>query len=269
MSLDARARQASTSLLALSRKDVEVYAMLQELQHTEVSHQSRRRRTAAVLVVAVVVGLMVFGAMSLSPSRSSAPPAGNSDGPSVSQTANAVEPAQTFYLPATVSAVVPASWDTRSYSGGVDFQSKDGPGISLVMDPTPFGTGKPKTLTAETFARWIESRPYLQPTQAVPITVSGQPAWQVDVRLRDSAAAKSLCQPDITECIQMVKMPFTDLPTGIAHAQVGRMIFVQYPGRILWLYEWDGGGSTADNLRGVLSVLKPVFDSINLGPLHS
>ena len=228
---------------------------------------SRRGRTAAVLVAAAVVAVLVVGVFTLSSGTSSAPPV--SPHPT-SPTATPADTRNTYNFAAALSAVVPGSWDTRLYDGGVDFQSVDGPGISLVMDPTPFGSGTPKTLTAETFARWIASRPYLRPTQAIPITVSGHPAWQVDVRLLDSVAATSLCLPDTRDCIQMVKLPFTALPTGIAHAQVGRMIFVQYPtGRIVWLYEWDGGGNTAGNLPGVLSVLKPVFDSIRLGPLTS
>ena len=265
MSLDARARQASTALLALAREDLEVHVMLQELQKTQSPHVSRRGRTAAVLVAAVVVAVLVVGAFTLASGTSSAPPVAPHP---TSPTATPADTRKAYNFAATLSAVVPGSWDTRVYDGGVDFQSVDGPGISLVVDPTPFGAGKPKTLTAETFARWIASRPYLRPTQVIPITVSGHPAWQVDVRLLDSVAATSGCTPGMTECIQMVKMPFVELPTGIGHAQVGRMIFVQYPaGRIVWLYEWDGGGSTADNLPGVLTVLKPVFDSIRLGPL--
>jgi hypothetical protein len=265
MNLDARARQASTALLALAREDLEVHVMLQELQRTQAPHVSRRGRTATALVAAAVVALLVVGAFTLSSGTSSAPPVSSHP---TSPTATPADARNTYNFAAALSAIVPESWDTRVYDGGVDFQSVDGPGISLVMDPTPFGSGKPKTLTAETFARWIASRPYLRPTHAIPITVSGYAAWQVDVRLLDSVAAQSVCQPDILECIQMVKMPFSTLPTGIAHAQVGRMIFVQYPaGRIVWLYEWDGGGNTAGNLPGVLSVLKPVFDSIRLGPL--
>jgi hypothetical protein len=270
MSLDARARQASTALLTNVSKDLEVHAMLRELHTSERALTSRRHRAVAgLLVAAVVLGVLAVGATLLRRDTSSTPPAAPAVSATPTPTPTSVTDRQTFALAASLSAAVPPDWDKRVYDGGVDFQSPEGPGISLVMDPTPFGVDKPARLTAESFARWIASRPYLTPTQAVPVTVSGHPAWQVDVRLLDSAKATSTCQPSIPDCVQMVKMPFTDRPTGIGHAQVGRMIFVQYPGRIVWLYQWDAGEATADDLPGVLAVLKPVYDSIQLGPITS
>jgi hypothetical protein len=244
--------------------------MLRELHTAERPDTSRRQRAGAgLLVAAVVIGIIAIGLMALRPATQSAPPVAPVP-PTVSATPAPTVDTQKYSFPATLSAAVPASWDKRVYSGGVDFQSPSGPGITLIMDPTPFGAGKPKDLTAESFAQWLASRPYLESTQVVATRVSGYPAWQVDVRLLDSAAATSVCQPDIPDCVLMVKMPFTETPTGIAHAQVGRMIFVQYPaGRIVWVYEWDAGEATADNLPGVLAVLKPVFDSIQLGPITS
>jgi len=266
MSLDARARQASNALVTAVSEDMEVHVMLRELQNDERPATSSRRRTVTgVVAAAAVVGALAVGVVVLKPSTSSAPPVAPAT--SASPTPLPQNILRTTELPAAVAAVVPRDWDVREYVGGVDFQSPDGPGVSLVMDPTPFGAGKPTTLTAESFARWVASRPYLTPTTAVPVTVSGYPSWQVDVRLKDSATATEVCQPVILDCIQMIKMPFTDRPTGIANAQVGRMIFVQYPGRILWFYQWDGGGDTADDLPGVVGVLKPVVDTLRLGPI--
>ena len=233
-------------------------------------HRTWRRVGVAALATAAAVALLALGVRPLLSNHDPAVGPATTSTPSPSApTPTPVITRQSFALAASLSAAVPLDWDKRLYDGGVDFQSPDGPGISLVMDPAPFGADKPTTLTAESFARWIASRPYLIPTQAVPVTVSGHPAWQVDVRLLDSAKATSTCLPSTPDCVQMVKLPNPDLPTGIAHTQVGRMIFVQYPGRIVWLYEWDGGGATADDLPGVLAVLKPVYDSIQLGPITS
>lgn len=205
--------------------------------------------------------------MALRPGASSAPPAAPVQ-PTVSPIPTPTVARQNYSFPATLSAAVPYYWAERVYNGGVDFQSPEGPGVSIVMDQTPFGADKPKDLTAESFAQWLACRPYLTSTQAVATTVSGYPAWQVDVRLLDSATATSVRQPSIPDCIQMVKMPFAETPTGISHGQVGHMIFLQYPaGRIVWVYEWDAGDVTADNLPGVLAVLEPVFESIQLGPI--
>jgi hypothetical protein len=242
--------------------------MLRELHTAEGPDTSRRQRAGAgLLVAAVIVGIIVIGVMALRPGTTAAPPVAPGQ-PTVSATPTPTLDRQNYAFPAALSAAVPASWDKRVYSGGVDFQSPKGPGITLIMDPTPFGAGKPKDLTAESFAQWLASRPYLESTQVVATRVSGYPAWQVDVRLLDSATATSVCQPSIPDCIQMVKMPFAETPTGISHGQVGRMLFVQYPaGRIVWVYEWDAGEATADNLPGVLGVLQPVFESIQLGPI--
>ncbi len=152
----------------------------------------------------------------------------------------------------------------------VDVVSSTGPGLSVVMDPEgskPVEGRKPDPAagsTAQSIATWLADRPYLETTSVVTTTVSGLPAWQVDVRLRDSATATATCQPSIADCIPMVLLPFGVNATGIGHAQVGRMIFVQASAdRVVWVYAWDGGGDSADDLDAVLAVMQPVIDSID------
>jgi hypothetical protein len=85
----------------------------------------------------------------------------------------------------------------------------------------------------------------------------------VDVALRPEADATLTCQPDITDCVPMVLLPFGDNATGIRHGQVGRMVFVDLPGGPTALvYLWDGGGQTAGDLAEVVAELQPVVDSI-------
>jgi len=121
--------------------------------------------------------------------------------------------------------------------------------------------------TAEELAGWLAARPYLRRTAASRTLVADLPAYAVDVELRPGAEATATCQPDIADCVPMVLLPFGDNATGIAHGQVGRMVFVDLPGGTTALvYLWDGGGATAGDLAAIVDELQPVVDSIRFEP---
>ena len=287
MTLDSAGRSAAAALHQAIRQDLEVHAMLDQLQH-----DSRRTKSIEVAALIGAAALLVaLGWVYLGPGdEATTIPGGTVFGASATavdlaacggvQDPCAAVAAGSYLLPLEVpfTATLPAGVDIKgqieSTDRGrvaldVDVVSSTGAGLSVVMDPEgskPVEGRNPDPTagtTAESMATWLASQAYLDPTAAVTTTVSGLPAWQVDVRLRDDAPATSTCQPSIGECIPMVLLPFGTNATGIAHGQVGRMIFVQAAAdRVIWVYSWDGGGDSANDLNAVLALTQPIIDSI-------
>jgi hypothetical protein len=264
MSVQARGRSAANSLLNATHTELEIQVMLEHLHEARTPRVSSR---AVALTVLVAIGFIIatFGWAAVRP-HASAP----ASPPTSSATDATVH--TSFALAVPFTADVPKSWTQAGHPGiSTIIASPGGPYVGVGIDPTPIAghTTKgapadpvPAKLTAQSLADWVAKRPYLQPTNVVATTLSGLPAWRVDVRLKDTASATATCDYNTDSCVPMIALPTLKLPLGPSHGAVGRIFFVQMPnGRIVGV---NVSGAGADNLDGLLAATQPVIDSIQL-----
>ena len=259
MTVDARGRSAADSLLHATHTDLEARVMLGHLHETRTTWV-RSRTVALTVLVALVFIIATFGWVAVRP-HASAPP--------ISQVPHHAQN-RAFALAVPFTADLPDGWWEGGHPGvTATLNSPTTPFVEVVIDPHPIrvvgaaggaADPTPVSLSAQSLAGWMANLPYLEPTSVVPTTLSGLPAWQVDIRLRVAATATQQCDNGSEGCMPMIRVPSVALPLGPSHGGVARVIFVAMPdGRIVGVV---ASGAAADNLTGLLADTQPILDSI-------
>jgi len=247
MTLDDRARAATSGLLTATRDSVSVPAALDRLHGRRLSLP--RTALATVAIVALVVSLVGVLRWSAVQVRTSEP------------AVVAPSPATHVALGVPFSVVLPAGWTYRL--SGDDQAVIDGDGtryLTVVVDPSPAVGATAASGGAEALARWIAARPELLSRPPVRTTVGGDPAWQVDVVFGPDARPNAVCDGPTRECLPLMRVPGMSLPVGIANSTAGRVIVIQLSDGRLTAVVATGGSSL--HLEQVVALVQPVIDTI-------
>ena len=250
MSLDQQGREAGSEVRREAVRGVLTMSMYEELRSTDV----RRRWTGAM--TALVAGLLVVGlgwrAVAAVDSDRQSPAQ-----PRPASTA-APSPRATVNLEVPFSVVLPPGWydvpvsmtttdiysDTYRYGFSV-YESVRAAAFSAQAHVAA-GAGT----DARSLAGWVAGRPFLESSDVTGTTVSGLPAWEVDVQGRPGTAQVARqCGygGNLSPCSPLLLLgsgPYEVL--GVDPGGENRYVFVDLPdGRVLLLSAWDFASPSA------------------------
>jgi hypothetical protein len=285
MNLDQLGRQAGAEIRRVSPGRAADTAGLDEL----LSRDTRRRRSTVVMAVAVAVlvvalgwravaGLGPSGITPLGPTPTPTPTTSSAPGSRV-MTPNPVAcdlvlrctgpDAYQLRLKVPVSYTLPPpAWALGTYTATTaDFEPNEyGYGVSVMENAKPaLSSSRPQVdpsggTTAQTMARWLAARPFLLSSPVTQTTLSGLPAWQVDVRLKPGQRTIAHCGYYAQDaCLPLMLMDISGSHT----------VGIWGDGRIRWTFvDLPTGGTTAvwtwnfDNNPHGFAPGQPLIDSI-------
>ena len=205
MTLDELAEVATRDLAVAAGRGLNPDAMLARL------HRARRRRTAVVSLAAAAVLAVVVAGVWAAVGRDGAtpsprPPAGSGqqDDPCSTPRVTCLPGGRVrVALDDPVVLIRVANFESmptvfsRRDLETYRTDTTDGTGVSVIERAVPMRDDESWTrdaaagVTARSIATWVAHRPFLRPTSAVRVQVSGRTAWRVRTVLRDGAALKA------------------------------------------------------------------------------